>query len=62
MSDFIRDTYNPRNGNLEPAHWMDDYYGKHRYGVKFPDGSVYPEARVEVPEEFTVNGDKCEGS
>lgn len=62
MSDFIRDTYNPRHGKLEPAHWMDDYYGPHRYGVKFPDGSVYPENRVQVPMEFTVNGDKGEGS
>lgn len=42
MSNFIRRTKNPRTGEYEDAYWLDDYFGSHRYGVKFPsDGIVY---------------------
>lgn len=43
MSDFIRRTKNPKTGRFEEAEWLDNYYGPHQYGVRFPDGTVYPE-------------------
>lgn len=43
MSNFIRRTKNPETGVFEDACWLDDYFGRHRYGVRFPDGRTYPE-------------------
>lgn len=43
MSTFIRRTKNPVTGRFEDAVWMDDYFGRHRYGVRFGDGQVYRE-------------------
>jgi len=48
MSSYYGRAVNPRNFNLENACFMDDFYGKHRYGIKFDDGSTYPEAHVVV--------------
>jgi hypothetical protein len=41
MSSFHRLTKNPASGEFENAIWIDDYYGRHRYGVQFPDGTIY---------------------
>lgn len=36
MSDFYSDdTYNPRTGKLHRALWLDSYFGKRRYGIRF---------------------------
>ncbi len=35
MSNYIRKTKNPITGQFEQAEWLDDYFGKHRYGVRF---------------------------
>lgn len=43
MSNYTRQTKNPNTGKWEDAEWLDDYYGSHQYGVRFPDGTVYPE-------------------
>jgi hypothetical protein len=43
MSNFMKVTRNPATKEFEVAHWMDDHYGKHRYGVRFDDGSTYSE-------------------
>jgi hypothetical protein len=52
MSNFKQMTNHPITGNLEFATWMDDYFGRHRYGVKFPsDGKVYEIAKFEKVEE-----------
>jgi hypothetical protein len=40
MSNFIRRTKNPDTGQFEDAEWLDDYFGRHRYGVRFPGGGV----------------------
>jgi len=29
-------TRNPMTGEFEDAVWLDDYFGRHRYGVSFP--------------------------
>jgi hypothetical protein len=44
MSTFYRRTKNPVTDRFEDALWLDDYFGRHRYGVQFPsDGIVYQE-------------------
>ena len=37
MSTYIRNTKHPHEGNGKfiPALWIDDYFGKHKYGVQF---------------------------
>lgn len=41
MSSYRKLTRNPETGLWENAEWLDDYFGLHRYGVRFPsDGSV----------------------
>lgn len=39
---------NPRNGKLEQAMFLDDFYGTHKSAIKFHDGSHYPQAQVVV--------------
>lgn len=41
MSSYMAPTFHPETGKIERAYWMDDYFGPHRYGVKFPDGKVF---------------------
>lgn len=47
MSNFTRSTINPATGDYEIATWLDDHYGPNRYGVRFPDGKIYPEEVAE---------------
>ena len=46
MSHFTKMAKHPLTGNMEPADWLDGYYGGHRYGVRFRDGEVFPEERI----------------
>jgi hypothetical protein len=47
MSNFNSLTRHPVTGIFEIADWLDDHFGKHRYGVKFPsDGLIFPEEEV----------------
>ena len=49
MSNYHADARHPETGETELAMWLDDYYGRHRYGVKFKDGKVFPaEACVDL--------------
>ena len=41
MSSYTAKTFHPDTGLLEDARWLDDYYGRHQYGVEFADGEVY---------------------
>lgn len=44
MSSFICRAKNPETGEFEDAEWLDNYFGRHRYGVRFPSsGRVYPD-------------------
>lgn len=36
MSNYIRRTKHPDTGVFEDASWIDDHFGKHNYGVRFP--------------------------
>lgn len=43
MSSYKKMTKHPYTGKFEEAEWLDGYYGKHDYGVKFPsDNKVFP--------------------
>ena len=35
MSDYTKLTKHPKTGKWLPAHWLDNYFGRHNYGVKF---------------------------
>jgi len=38
MSSFKRITKHPITGEWKEAYWIDDFFGSHRYGVKFDNG------------------------
>lgn len=47
MSNFIAPTRYPDEvGKIQPATWLDDYFGPHEYGVRFPDGKVFHEKEI----------------
>jgi hypothetical protein len=46
MSNYIQKAYNPKTGKIEDASYIDDYFGKHQYGVAFPDGRIYKDWEV----------------
>lgn len=37
MSHYMKLTKHPIKGHWEMATWLDDYFGRHKYGVKFED-------------------------
>lgn len=47
MSNYNGQAINPRTSTLEKASFLDDYFGKHQYGVLFADGGVYPAEEIE---------------
>ncbi len=49
MSNFNANARNPKTGKVEDAEFLDDFYGKHIYGVRFSDGCVYRED--ELPDD-----------
>lgn len=54
MSNYYQMTKHPETGKYENAFWIDDKFGNHRYGVKFPDGKIYEaDSRVWEFEEKT---------
>lgn len=50
MSNYNGYAVNPRNGKLEQAMFLDDFYGTHQYAIKFHDGSHYPILQVVIQE------------
>lgn len=47
MSNYTKLTRHPNTGQYHISEWKDDYFGKHKYGVKFPeDKVVYPAEQV----------------
>ena len=46
MSNFQQATRHPETGVEEVADWLDDYFGRHRYGVRFADGKVFRETEI----------------
>lgn len=50
MSNFISTAIHPVTGETHMCDYLDDYYGRHKYGVRFPNGDIYPEE--ECPEQY----------
>ena len=46
MSHFRQLTVHPKTGEKLVADWIDNYFGEHRYGVRFPDGEVLPASSI----------------
>lgn len=46
MSNFIAKAINPSNGEIQRAEYLDNYFGQHNYGVRFPDGDIWPEHKI----------------
>jgi len=49
MSSYSKITKHPITGKWEMAQWLDDYFGKHHYGVRFPS-----EDKVYNPDEVNL--------
>jgi hypothetical protein len=49
MSSYYAPAIHPVTKQVEDAVWIDDYFGRHRYGVEFSDGRVFPADEVKVP-------------
>lgn len=45
MSSYTKKTKHPLTGKWEDALWIDDYFGKHIYGVKFPKTNEFFDSR-----------------
>ncbi len=43
MSNFIRMTKHPKDKIFQVAVWLDNHFGRHHYGVQFPDGTIFNE-------------------
>jgi len=41
MSNYYEDAWHPVKKTIEKAEWLDDYFGKHQYGVRFLDGQIF---------------------
>lgn len=52
MSNFSSPAYHPKEKVIRVAAFMDDYFGPHEYGVRFPgDAHVYKEHETRIPHE-----------
>lgn len=50
MSSYYRSAYHPLTNTVKQASWLDDYFGRHMYGVRFDDDDkVYTPEEVEIP-------------
>ena len=57
MTSYLSKNINPKTGKLERCEWLDDYFGRHRYGVRFKDGGVYKSKEIEEqPERCKASG------
>ena len=50
MSSYRDKAIHPKTGEVCDAWFWDDYFGKHRYGVKFDDDPhVWPAEKIKLP-------------
>ena len=54
MSNFRSKAFNPASKRVEDAEYCDNYYGQHRYGIRFDDGCVHPEAQCGIDAAATA--------
>jgi len=48
MSTYSKQTKHPVTGEWHEATWIDDYYGRHIYGIEFPDGEMFNADRTKL--------------
>ena len=64
MSTYLRQTKHPETDEWQVATWMDDFYGSHHYGVKFPNGDVFDPEKIKLEtrdgEPMTYTEKRCE--
>jgi len=46
MSDYNTYGKHPETGAIERVRFLDDYYGRRRYGVRFPNGDIFPSTKI----------------
>ena len=46
MSSYVGLAFNPKSKKIEEATFLDDFFGRHVYGVRFKDGWTYTENEV----------------
>lgn len=51
MSCYYAITKHPETGKWENAEWLDDHFGIHHYGVRFPDGRVFDPERIKCDQK-----------
>lgn len=51
MSHYQAKARHPETGKTELAWFIDDHFGRHRYGIAFADGKIFPENVVSYPDE-----------
>lgn len=56
MSNFTTKSVHKKTGETHRVEWLDDYFGKHVYGMRCPDGRVinhseYMEIYKEIDDE-----------
>ena len=59
MSNYFKQTMNPKTGQLELAEWLDDHFGSYIYGVRFPSGEIFYEHEV-TTYESTLDNERTE--
>lgn len=52
MSNFKAKAKRPDSNKWEEVEMLDNYFGSHVYGVRFPDGKVIKESKCEVKTEM----------
>lgn len=62
MSNYLATAINPKNGEPETVWMLDDHFGRHNYGVQFPNGEIYPDTEVKIlsPKECETKAEDCE--
>lgn len=55
MSNFSQLTKHPETGKIEEADWLDDHFGRHRYGIRFADGQVFTPSQITWSEMAAKN-------
>ncbi len=55
MSNFTKVAWHPRERVARAANYIDDYFGRHQYGVQFDgDDMVYRPNDVEIPLDLVL--------
>ena len=54
MSNYTAKAFNPATKQVEQAEFLDNFFGPHRYGVRFggPGSHVWQERYTEIPERL----------